>query len=558
MALEMRNQEALEDFLADEPLEWSRLIAARAALRVVPFAIHRLRERRWLPVLRACFISWAAGKFPTHDMNQDALSATTAASDAASTANSGAANSSAVRAALSAADSALSIAISTHQVFKTAARSAANSAISCGSDGWKAINVDVRQLNDGRYGRLFSGLMSRPLWLEEIPSSIEEAWQSVVAENRTSHYAPWIDWYNAVLNGNDYFGPDLTLRIAQQPGEWWDRPAEKVNADIAAWLRERDNQKDDFINKADEVQKQLVQRPAAASFGWTGDRLSVNAPTPLPPASLAQDFLDEVRMKALDLRDRLPTTNVAPRVRNSLNGVIAILPEQATDLRPGLLRSRARSLHADATAYAGQFQDGELPVDATAMLLDLSGGLRDLEGCFPELRDIEREIAALNLKPADVPAVQKHLEEINKVASASPAVTDNAKAVMAAGTETMKAEALPEIVEARTAEQALTSRNLVNAALQGSVQEILSRVPGTAGRVYDETERASLNVIRPVVSVGAAVAVGAGATLLVGGLVGPVAGLAVFGLAEYDRLPGIINFIKQARTALGFEDSDKK
>lgn len=390
------------------------------------------------------------------------------------------------------------------------------------------------------------------LWPGDVPQWVVGKWLTFIQSQPAlvGGYSHWIDWYEGILDGTDRFGTELSLRIALQREGWWSRPAVEVNADIAAWLGKGENHKDELIDKVDEVQKQLIQRPAAASFGWTGDQLSVNAPAPLLPASLAQDFLGEVLLKAVDLRDRLAMTNAAQRVRKSLDGVIAILPEQATDLRPGLLRSRARSLHADATAYAGQFQDGELPVDATAMLLDLSGGLRDLEGCFPELRDIEKEIVALNLKPADVPAVQKHLEEINKAASESPVVADNTKTVMAAGTETMKAEATPNIIEVRTAEQALTTRNLVNAAVQGSIQQILSRVPDTTGRVYEETEKAGRNLIRPVASVGA--------SLLVGSLAGPVAGLAVFALAEYDRLPGIINFIKEAAKVVGLDKPEDK
>lgn len=434
---------------------------------------------------------------------------------------------------------------------------------------YSALNADIELLyyhkNDAR------AVSIHRLWPYVTPFWAKKDWSRFSNNSRAfdKGYRFWISWYNLLLDGNveikDFFGNTLLLRLAQQSPNWWSRQSQQVNADIAAWLEEKSNYKHEFIDKVSEVEKQLSQHPAAASFVWTDNRLSVNAPTPLPPASLAQDFLDEVRVKALDLRDRLAMTNAAQRVRKSLDGVITILPEQATDLRPGLLRSRARSVHADAMAYAGQFQDGELPVDATAMIIDLSGGLRDLEGCFPELRDIEREIAALNLKPTDVPAVQKHLEEINKVASASLLVTDNAKAVMAVGTETMKAEAALEIIEVRTAEQALTARNLVNAALRGSLQQILSRVSGTTGRVYDETEKAGLNVIRPVVSVGTALALGAGATVLFGGFFGPIFALAALGLAEYDRLPGIINFIKAASNAnkdadddSGSSDSDEK
>lgn len=351
----------------------------------------------------------------------------------------------------------------------------------------------------------------------------------------------------------------MTLLIAQQPNQWWDRPAKKISADIAAWLAEGRNKPNDaLINKVDEVQTHLIQRPAAAYFRWTDGQLSADPPGPRPVGSLAQDFLDEARHKALDLRERLAMTNVPQHVRKSLDGVIAILPAQVSELRPGMLRSRARSLHAVAAAYAGQFKDGELAVDAVAMVFDLSGGLRDLEGCFPELRDIEKEIVALNLRPKDVAAVQQHLEAINGVVSESPVVADSAKTVMAVGTETMKADAPAEIVEVRTAEQALVARNLVNAALQGSIQQILSRVPNTAGRFYDETEKTGINLIRPVATVGTALAVGAGATLLMGGVAGPVAGLATFALAEFDRLPGIISFIKEARKMLGLGDADSE
>lgn len=560
MTLDFTVSNQLEQFLADKPTQWSHLIASRTTLRELPIVLDRLPEKHWLAAFRARFISWITGKFPAHDMKRHALSAAGFVSgkdDYASL--------SATRSAARNDNFAARSPSSVYSAAGFAADSAADSAASFAdaSVAWRAISTDVHWLRTRGEGQSPADLALSPLWPGEVPPLITSLWRTIAGGKQAADYAPWINWYQSLLTGNgpraDYFGPDLTLHIAQQPAEWWNRPAALVNADIAAWLAEGLNKPNGaFIDKVEEVQTHLIQRPAAASFGWKDGYLSADPPAPLPTGSLAQDFLDEARQKALDLRARLAMTNVPQHVRKSLDGVIAILPEQVSELRPGVLRSRARSLHAVAAAYAGQFKDGELAVDAVAMVFDLSGGLRDLEGCFPELRDIEKEIAALNLRPKDVAAVQQHLEAINGVVSESPVVADSAKTVMAVGTETMKADAPAEIVEVRTAEQALVARNLIHAVFQGSIQQILSRVRQTAGRVYDETEKAGINLIRPVATVGTSLAVGAGATSLMGNFAGHVAALATFALAEFDRLPDIIDFIKEVRKMPELGDSDSE
>lgn len=74
-----------------------------------------------------------------------------------------------------------------------------------------------------------------------------EAWRLFAGSDLvvSEKYQPWINWYQALLAGNgpaaDYFGPDLILHIAQQSDKWWRRPAEAVNADIAAWLVEKES-----------------------------------------------------------------------------------------------------------------------------------------------------------------------------------------------------------------------------------------------------------------------------------------------------------------------------
>lgn len=269
MAVKITGREELEAFLRDKPVQWSRIIAARSALRVLLVALSSgMRGNDLFSILRACFISWAAGKYPAQDMTSAARSAHSAARSAiplvSSPVHSAArfaissaelAVFSAVRFAAGSADSAARSAdFAARSVARSSAYSAARAAAGSAdtkaasaahsaafSAAWAMVARDISDL--ARQGRPVDVSIA-PLWLDAVPNWAESDWHKFVNGKVATQdgYAPWIDWYQGVLAGSDHFGPDLTLRIAQQPDEWWSRPPREVNADIAQWLVERDEE----------------------------------------------------------------------------------------------------------------------------------------------------------------------------------------------------------------------------------------------------------------------------------------------------------------------------
>jgi RimJ/RimL family protein N-acetyltransferase len=61
------SREELGEWLKDKPADWGQVIAARAVLRVLPYAFGELTSEKRiidfvLPLIRAVSISWAARK----------------------------------------------------------------------------------------------------------------------------------------------------------------------------------------------------------------------------------------------------------------------------------------------------------------------------------------------------------------------------------------------------------------------------------------------------------------------------------------------------------------
>ncbi|MBJ7414710.1 MAG: hypothetical protein JHC88_04455 [Niveispirillum sp.] len=242
MALEITQHKELEKLLADKPAQWSHLIAARAALRMLPLALTGIQESDWLPVLRACFISWAVGQFPAHDMTVAARSAARFGSVSSGRSAVNSAARSVRSAALSATRSADHVALSVDSAESAADSASLVANFVAESAVWMSISADVTLLYETKNKTDIADFVQTPLWAVKIPLAIAKRWQSFVDYQHASHFAPWINWYQSLLTGNgpsaDFFGPDLTLRIAQQPDEWWDRPVAEVNADVTRWLEE--------------------------------------------------------------------------------------------------------------------------------------------------------------------------------------------------------------------------------------------------------------------------------------------------------------------------------
>jgi hypothetical protein len=195
------DKQAFTIWLEKQPHQWSTVIAARAALRVLPL----LRDRKDLPVailsaFRATAIARFAAKFPS----QAVESAANAAAD--STADVSAAASFAAGAAAAASAGNSASAASCGAAASTAAAAAAftTDASSAVSTMFAAAKHDAEQLHNR--AKTPEQLANAPLWPARSPPHIVSAWQGLVPQllGRSDHWSIWIDWYQDVVAGVPY------------------------------------------------------------------------------------------------------------------------------------------------------------------------------------------------------------------------------------------------------------------------------------------------------------------------------------------------------------------
>lgn len=251
--LEFSNREDLEAWLADKPIEWSQVIAARAALRVFPLVLVE-RPHLTLLIFRASFISWAARTYPAHDMK--AAAADTAAYTSAYAADTSAYTSAVAYAAAYAADTSAysSASASSADAASAAAGNVAFAAVAYTSSAdaasslmWQTIRVDAAWLEERGQEH---ELIHQPLWPakeggnktsggapEWALARLTEFSNTKIGDIKHSHLI--LDWYRALLPAEEgqkpksFFGEDADLVIAMKPDEFWKR-GEKGDEGIEA------------------------------------------------------------------------------------------------------------------------------------------------------------------------------------------------------------------------------------------------------------------------------------------------------------------------------------
>ena len=254
----------LEDWLKDKPVEWAQAIAARAALRVFP-AVLRVADREGgenliLQTFRASSISWAARKYPAHDMATTATAAAAAAfaafaaadvdADAAANAAAFAADAAAFAADAAAANADAFAAAAANAAANAAAAAFATDAAAVRGQTWAAIEGDCHWLT-----KYEGNLIDRQLWLFDVRSRETYAanlpdWArrplDTFAPRKATSDDPFrliADWYRAIignLKGRDprsLFGERADVELATQPEDFWtiseDRSAGQIMQEIA-------------------------------------------------------------------------------------------------------------------------------------------------------------------------------------------------------------------------------------------------------------------------------------------------------------------------------------
>jgi hypothetical protein len=228
--------DAFRAWLRDKPREWSVVIAARAALRVLPLASGAGdRPDILLQVFRASAIARFSAKYPNRAMESRAAAAS-AARDTARAANVVDAAFPAASAADAAAYAA-SAAANANAAARTTASAAGAAAYSSADAGaiHYAARLDLQQLHAGIVTA--DQLARRSLWAKPRPASVGHAWRSLLQLFRVEdHWSVWIEWYEHVLVGTPS-SVDEDAAFTDIPGELpWDAGAKAVNAEIARRL----------------------------------------------------------------------------------------------------------------------------------------------------------------------------------------------------------------------------------------------------------------------------------------------------------------------------------
>jgi hypothetical protein len=251
----INDRSELQRWLADKPREWAVVLAARAALRAVPFIASvsrpRLAATTVLPVLRATGIARFAAAYPNRA--NEVAAATSAAVEARVTSALGRnAYTSDAAAAASAAASAAAASESTDhdEAAQAAAEAAAEAADAAAADGaaadgaavWEAVGRDAERLERGTRA---TELVSLPLWAGMKNRWFDEQLDVLrLALNRLGGDWPiWQLWYDSIFEGRPSFGlpadraAEIDERVFLSSDEWWSRPPAEINSEIAAWVQ---------------------------------------------------------------------------------------------------------------------------------------------------------------------------------------------------------------------------------------------------------------------------------------------------------------------------------
>lgn len=568
----LTNRESYQAWLNTRPIQDAQMIACRVALRVLPLALAVTVPARlvswgpqdyFLDCFRASFVTWAANKYPSYHVEVAASAAasrlgtrmtkSTHLTDAIVAAAYAAAADKPSEAAAYAGINPAYYAVTA--IGRASAAAADAVGISVGSHVWIRARRDAEWLETNRQERL----INQPLWLENVreggPCEIEiPPWARSALDSLASidiafsqDFEPWMRWYRAVIPGNndllprDIFGKALTVMIARQSDEWWERPAAEVNADIAAWLEESESAPDSDRILKTTLESLSEQTPAAFRFVWQDDRIKAQPPDPAPSSSkVAQDLLDETRRKARELSENLRQLNADPYAYRSVCGLKDILPEAVDHLRAGLLLSRARSVETVASAYGSLDEERELFPGAIAQILDLSETVRDLQACLPEIREVEAERLALEIDPGNVDAVSERLDTIVQNAVVDEEVVDeSAKEALRSMTSDAEQSAPTKVRQRLIADRALVVRNFVSQLYRRAIESHLAaETSDTTKEIWDKSRSKFVEGASDGLgSMGRPVAV-VGVSALVWSVLGPTAGIAVMlaGFGKLDQL----------------------
>jgi hypothetical protein len=355
---------SFENWLTDQPREWSVTIAVRAALRAVPLVTGASDlPRTVLPVFNATAIARFAAKYPNRAIGVAIGSVGGAAFSLPATAAFVAAT-----AAFASVDRAASAAASAVTSVGDAVSSAASPTAAAAF--YAAAKYDAQQLHDGA---LTAELLAHYLlWPFPAPAKITVAWEQLRLELITlgSNWWVWIDWYENIALHEPHRGITEAEDAAYTdvPGKLpWDEGAEAVNMEIARRLAELSREA-----KSSEIPD---QSPAPVRVEEHDGKVSKASDRDSPLSATERDFR-AWRDPVVDHIDELTASDFAAgtnhsRIRDRLIALGKLLPGEIVEVKERQFRIGYEIERFEGLMAAYRSGGEDMPMLNAAQLEDL-------------------------------------------------------------------------------------------------------------------------------------------------------------------------------------------
>ncbi|MEM7743357.1 MAG: hypothetical protein AAF409_06565 [Pseudomonadota bacterium] len=333
---EITDRESLENWLEGRPIEDARLIAARAALRVLPLLAvgteYGDRDDQpfstlSLPIFRALQIACVGSVWP-HNANElrDIAGATDFSSFRYWV---GYADIAATAAARAVAATGTDSGSAQHAITE-----AADADVSSTTDIWRSVDADAKLLEAGTD---HTELGHTGLWHGDSASrEISNQWgmfrKHLLQRPPEEGWGHWIDWYEGILRG-DPGEEHLELEIALITNDKWNEGPAALNAEIARLADEA------------EIDEEVDQRPTAAAANEVKEVADAVAARSSEIAFSAAEKHDLIAKIIEEKRTRLPND---PEALEDAQEEIAKLEAMLPDLEQ--ISDRAAQLPVSPTS----------------------------------------------------------------------------------------------------------------------------------------------------------------------------------------------------------------
>lgn len=350
--VEFTNAREFEAWLQDKPREWAAVLAARAALRVLPLIANQrlVGDRDFaaaiaLPVFRANALAQAAARYPAYAAGFSADAADDAAGEAAYRAR----TAKAAVPAIGAAKAAVAVIARSTDAFVTQADVASRAvdavfvaaqAASVG-DVWRNVSLDAGALNTELNPHELS---SMELWNDTMTNRISLGWQRLGGAllGREEKWEVWLDWYLRLLHGRQsHSNPDaarvIDLAYVVMDSDDWGQGPPHVNALIKQRIKETLDRHDGKTGSPDDASTE-EDRSDLTIKEFIVDLLE-RVGRPLTISQIEQCFRAVGRSSTRDsIRGRINTLKYEGRILRVGRGLYASLDhatEEGDSLDPG-------------------------------------------------------------------------------------------------------------------------------------------------------------------------------------------------------------------------------